>query len=446
MANPFCFVFIPSGRLESSAGQPVDFDAVYAELIAPAVEQAGLEPYRVIDHGGDRLLRRSVLQGLILAEYAIADLTAASAALFYQLGVRDALRKGGTVTIAPEGHVLSCPPAPAEVFAYPVSADGQPTRLDIARQQLTQRLQGSTNAATDGQLLQLIDRPLPPEIEHTLTDVFRERVSYAPALKRRLEEARVGKQVATLRAIEDELGDLHDCEAGVLVDLLLSYRALSAWDEMIALVEKMPAPLARSIMVEEQLAFALNRIGQQMQAQSSLQALIARRGPSSETFGLLGRVHKDGWEAAKRAGEPKLAEARLNDAIETYLKGFEADWRDAYPGINAATLMELHEPPDPRRDALIPIVIYAAERRIAAGTPDYWDYATLIEAAVLGRDRDRAESAFTSALAAVREAWEPGTTARNLRLIREAREGRGERLLWADELEKELERKALELG
>lgn len=446
MANPLCYVLIPSGRMEGPGGVDVDFDAVYAGLVAPAVEQAGLEPHRAMPHDGEGLLRRSTLEGLTLAEYAIADLTVASAALFYQLGVRDALRKGGTVLIAPEGHTLSCPPAPAEIFAYPLAAGGEPANLGVACQNLRQRLQGSINAATDGQLLQLIERPLAPEIEHTLTDIFRERVNYAPTLKRRLREARESGQPEGLRAIEGELGDLRECEAGVLVDLFLSYRALEAWDEMIALVEKMPAPLARSLMVEEQLAFALNRIGEQPLATESLQALLARRGASSETYGLLGRVHKDGWEAAKRLGEPHLAAARLDEAIETYLKGFEADWRDAYPGINAATLMELHEPPDPRRDALIPVVVYAAERRIAAGSPDYWDHATLIEAAVLAGDRGRAESALANALATVRETWEPRTTARNLRLIGEAREGRGERLLWADKIEQALERKALAPG
>ena len=37
-------------------------------------------------------------------------------------------------------------------------------------------------------------------------------------------------------------------------------------------------------------------------------------------------------------------------------------------------------------------------------------------------------------LAAVREVWEPETTARNLKLIREARAGRGEAADWLDEI------------
>ena len=43
-----------------------------------------------------------------------------------------------------------------------------------------------------------------------------------------------------------------------------------------------------------------------------------------------------------------------------------------------------------------------------------------------------------AALAAVRESWEPESTANNLALIRESRAQHGETVDWADELEREL--------
>jgi hypothetical protein len=203
----------------------------------------------------------------------------------------------------------------------------------------------------------------------------------------------------------------------------------------------MAPPLAATVMVREQLGLALNRAERGDEAERVLLDLIAQRGPSSETYGILARVYKDRWEAAAKAGDHYLARGLLDKAIDAYLKGFEADWRDAYPGINAVSLMELKEPPDPRRERLIPVVTYAVERRIAAGKPDYWDYATLLELAVLAKDEQRATDALGRALAAVREVWEPETTARNLRLIREARERRQQAVPWAKGIEEELERK-----
>jgi hypothetical protein len=91
---------------------------------------------------------------------------------------------------------------------------------------------------------------------------------------------------------------------------------------------------------------------------------------------------------------------------------------------------------------LIPVVTYAVERRIAAGKPDYWDFASQLELSVLGKDKAAASAALRRALAAVRESWEPETTARNLRLIREARGRRGDAVPWATEVEQALTRRA----
>jgi tetratricopeptide (TPR) repeat protein len=205
----------------------------------------------------------------------------------------------------------------------------------------------------------------------------------------------------------------------------------------------MPRPLASTVMVQEQLALALNRLGWRDEAERVLNELLESRGPSSETYGILGRVYKDRWEDSLKRGERIAARGLLDKAVSAYLKGFETDWRDAYPGVNAVTLMELKEPPDPRREKLVTVVAYAVERRVAAGKPDYWDYATQLELALLARDEQAAIDALGSALASVREKWEPETTLRNLRLIREARERRQESIPdWMKDAETELGRAA----
>jgi tetratricopeptide (TPR) repeat protein len=442
MNRPLCFVLMPFGKKPDAAGATVDFDAVYRELIAPAIEEAGLEPLRADEEMTGGIIHQPMFERLVLCEYAVADLTTANVNVFYELGVRHAVRPFSTVPLfAAGGSRLPFDVAPLRAMPYRLTPEGRPAEVEADKKALVERIEvAKREATTDSPLYQLVEG-LFPDIDHAKTDVFRDQVRYSAEVKQRLAAARQ-QGAEAVRGVERELGDIRHHEAGVVIDLFLSYRAVKAWDDMLALVQKMPAPLAATAMVQEQLALALNRAGRGDEAERVLLDLLQRRGPSSETYSILGRVYKDRWEAAAKAGDRFLARGRLEQAAEAYLKGFEADWRDAYPGINAVTLMELKDPPDPRREALIPVVSYAVERRIAAGKPDYWDQATRLELAVLAKNEQKAMSALADALAAVREPWEPETTARNLRLIREARARRGEDVPWARAIEEELERRA----
>jgi MAP3K TRAFs-binding domain len=441
MPNDLCFVLMPFGKKPDVSGALVDFDAVYQQLIAPAIRQAGLDPIRADEEMTGGIIHKPMFERLIFCKFAVADLTTANANVFYELGLRHAVRPWSTVLIFSRGgSQLPFDVAPLKAMPYSLGPDGAPAGLPAALAALATRLAEARIAAAkespaDSPIYQLVDGY--PDIDHTKTDVFRERVDYSAQQKEKLRAARA-QGVEALRAAEREMGDLASVEAGVLIDLFLSYRAVKAWSEMVDLVARMPRPLARTVMVQEQLGLALNRAGRGDAAEKVLIDLIDSRGPSSETYGILGRVYKDRWQAAARAGRTAQARGLLDRAIEAYLAGFEADWRDAYPGVNAVTLMEVREPPDPRRLDLLPIVAYAVERKIAAGKPDYWDHATRLELAVLRRDEAQGRRALGDALACVREPWEPETTVGNLSLIREARHRRGDDLPWAAEAETEL--------
>ncbi len=444
MPSPLCFVLMPFGRKPDAAGRLVDFDAVYRELIAPAIADAKLEPLRADEEMTGGIIHKPMFERLILCEYAVADLTTANANVFYELGVRHAVREWSTVLMfAAGGSQLPFDVAPLRAMPYKLAAAGVPDDVPATRAALASRLDAARQAAADSPVYQLVEGF--PDIQRLKTDVFRDRVRLSQQAKEQLAAARK-KGVEGVRMVEAQLGTIADVESGVVIDLFLSYRAVKGWSEMIGLVDRMALPLARTVMVQEQLGLALNRAGRVDDAERVLTALIDERGPSSESYGLLGRVYKDRWEAAVKAGEPLMARALLGKAITAYLKGFETDWRDAYPGVNAVTLMEIKDPPDERRHALIPIVRYAVERRVAGGKPDYWDHATLLELSVLGSDEEQAVASLGDALANVREAFEPETTARNLRLIREARERRGEQPTWATEAEAALDRKSKSLS
>lgn len=434
--RPLCFVVMPFGIKPDGQGGRVDFDAVYEQLFAPAISEAQLDPLRGDQEIVGGLIHKPMFERLILADYAIADLTTANANVFYELGVRHAARPYSTVLVSADVKRAPFDLAPDRVLPYALDRAGRPADAAGDRRALVRGLRAARAAATDSPVFQLIDDLPTPQIDRLKTDVFRDAAAYSMKVKKRLATAR-GDGSGALRKVEHELGPLEDVEAGVLVDLLLSYRATKAWEEMIRLVDAMPEPLRRTVLIREQYGFALNRDGRSEAAEEVLREVIADHGASSETCGLLGRVHKDRWEA-ERDGSPLRAEGHLDQAIDAYRQGFEADWRDAYPGVNAVTLMEIRDPGAGEQQQLVPVVRYANRRRIDGGGDDYWDHATRLELGVVARDRDEAMAGARAALAAVRELWEPESTANNLSLIRAARSRSGETIGWADELEREL--------
>ncbi len=443
MIKPLCFVLMPFGQKPTTAGKVIDFDAVYHNLIEPTIRAADLEPIRADEEMAGGIIHKPMFERLILCEYAIADLTTANANVFYELGLRHAVRPSSTILLfARNTGQLPFDVAPLRSIPYDIGADGKPDPIPAVVTMLAERFKEARKHLTDSPVYQLVEGF--PDIQRLKTDVFRERIDYSEQIKKHLIEAR--KQgLDAVRAIEQRLtqqAEIGDTESGIVIDLFLSYRAVKGWQEMIDLVLKMSPPLANTVMVQEQLGLALNRAGRGDEAERVLLDIIVKRGPSSETYGILGRVYKDQWETAVKTDDIFLAEGLLANAIDAYLKGFETDWRDAYPGINAVTLMELAEPPDTRREKLLPVVAYAVERRIASGKADYWDHATQLELAVLAKDISVAKKALAKALAAVRETWEAETTARNLRLINDARRKRGELTGWEAEIEASLTRQA----
>lgn len=434
--TPFCFVMMPFGKKLDETGRWIDFDQVYDAIIEPAIRDAGMEPIRADKETSAGLIHKAMFERLMLCDYAIADLTTANANVFYELGMRHGIRPHSTVLMFGLGSRLPFDVASLRALPYCLNASGCPDAPEQDRADLVERLESARNAEADSPLFQLVAEYKAPDLARLKTDRFRELATYSTAMKLMLEEAR-RHGVDAVAKIDASL-NMRDTDPAILIDLFLSYRAVGAFDRMVDLVGRMPALVASTVLVREQLGFALNRLKHRDQAESVLKQLVADYGPSSETNGILGRVYKDRWEEALAAGDEIRAKGYLKQAIETYLLGFNADWRDAYPGINAVTLMEMSTPVDPRQAEVLPVVRYAVKRRLTEKQPDYWDHATVLELAVLGRDQDAARAALADAIVAIREDWEPKTTARNLALIRGVRHSRGEETDWIADMERSL--------
>ncbi|MDD2905264.1 MAG: TRAFs-binding domain-containing protein [Sulfurimonas sp.] len=432
--NPLCFVLMPFGSKKDENGQLIDFDKIYSDFIKPSIEDAGLEPIRADEEQIGGIIHKPMYERLMLCEYAVADLSTANANVFYELGIRHAIRPHSTISIFSSDTKL-----PFDInFLRSLPYDRELSDLESLKKQLTEKLlHAKKEKHTDSPLFQLVDGLAPSNIEHIKTDVFRERVEYNKTIKSQLKSAREIKPKedakVVLKNLHSSLGTLSEIEAGVIIDLFLSYRAVEAYSEMVELVSLMSKPLQQTVMVQEQLGFALNRVGRRKEAIEVLEEVINKHGKNSETCGILGRVYKDYWQV--NSSNETLAKGYLKKAIQTYLDGFESDFRDAYPGINAVTLMDISG--DKRKDEILPVVTYAVKQKMKSSA-DYWDYATLLELAILENNQEKAQELISDVLVHVKEDWEKKTTANNIKFIREHRESKGLECAWLTEIEKKL--------
>lgn len=428
--KPLCFILMPFGIKKDENGKDIDFDKIYDNFIKPAIKDAGLEVIRADEEQIGGIIHKPMYERLMLCEYAVADLSTANANVFYELGIRHAIRPHSTISIFEDKSRL-----PFDIsYLRSLPYDRELSRLKQLKKELTKKLLNAKKLKDiDSPLFQLVDGIKPSNIEHIKTDIFRKQVKYNTKIKNKLSIARDKKSKKSLSKIEKELGNLKDIESGVLIDLFLSYRAVEAFDSMIELVYKMPTPLSQTIMIQEQLGFALNRVGKKNKAIEVLESIIEHHGKSSETCGILGRVYKDYWQ--ENISNKSKSKGYLKKAIDIYLDGFEADFRDPYPGINALTLMDIAD--DNRFNEIYPVVLYAVKQKMKDSC-DYWDYATLLELYVLKKDKSNANDILSEVVVHIREPWEAKTTINNLTMIKNRCEQKGEKIGWIEEIIKQL--------
>ena len=187
---PLCFVLMPFGKKMDAAGRVTNFDAVYARIIAPAVEHSGLEPIRADEEKIGGTIHKPMFERLMLCHYAVADITGANPNVFYELGIRHAMRPRSTVIVFAEGTVLPFDIALVRGLAYKTDGAGEPVDAETTLRQIADQLQSARgNPFDDSPIFQLVEGVPRWEIDHSKTDIFRKAVDYSKRYKDRLRAA-----------------------------------------------------------------------------------------------------------------------------------------------------------------------------------------------------------------------------------------------------------------
>ena len=173
MPAPLCFVLMPFGSKATAGGLVVDFDAVYEQLIQPAVTAAGMTALRADEELAGGVIHKPMYERLLLCDFAVADLTGANANVFYELGMRHAARPCTTVLVSAEAGRLPFDVGPLRTLPYALGSNGRPARTDTDRAGLTRLLQeAQRQSATplhDSPVFQLLDGYGAPDISRLIS-------------------------------------------------------------------------------------------------------------------------------------------------------------------------------------------------------------------------------------------------------------------------------------
>lgn len=190
-----CFVAMPYGKkTDLATGTEIDFDKIYELAIKPAIEEAGLEPLRGDEELTGGIIHTTMFARLLLSEYVVADLTLSNPNVFYELGIRHAVKPFTTVPIYAKIHPLPFDVDMIRSIGYNLK-NGILSKeaAENLKSELMKRIQQAINGpqANDSPLFELIPKFPAIKLPYEVTYSFRERVSHDKEFHERLDRAKL---------------------------------------------------------------------------------------------------------------------------------------------------------------------------------------------------------------------------------------------------------------
>jgi hypothetical protein len=335
-----CFVIRGFGEKLDTKGQKIDFEAVDKALIAPALRACQLQGNTTAEVLGAGGIHQDMFQLILQEEFVLCDITVHNPNVFYELGVRHALRKRRTVLIKgrPSADATPFDIAGTRYLAYDV--DNPAAALDdlIAVIQATI----ADDRVTDSPVFLML--PALPEADFN-------RLAHVPldfAQEVQLAQARGDKGWLRL-LLEDSRKELFACEAlrhiGHAQWKLKDYAAAAGtWEQLRLSGEDADANLALANLYErlykqsgdagrlelsnQAISRVLDDASSPPAAQAEARALRAR---NLKTLWRIGFASLGTLEARRE----RAVDRNAVDAYEAYRDAFRSDLNLFFPGLAA---------------------------------------------------------------------------------------------------------------
>ena len=435
--KPHAFVAMPFGLKPGGDGVPIDFNRIYAELLRPALQDAGCEVFRADDEQRAGDIRTDLFQELLVADLVVADLTLDNPNVWYELGVRHALRARGVLLVQGPRAAQPFDTYTERKLHYRLQGGvPDPACLAADRAALAAMARATLDAPSrrnTSPVYQLLQQLHEPDWHQLLLARQSEFSQGYEAWRSRMEVARQRNRAGDILVLADETPtralwlEAKRQAGNCLLRLQHFDLALEQFDAALA-----AAPDDKPSL--QQRAVCLARLGRHEQARELVRSLTERHARDAGVWALAGDVEKAHWIARWR--DPALAPgplraaaaaelAFLAEAVTPYRQAFVADPSQHQAGIGALTLQLLAQhlgaEADPAWvDNLAAGVRWASLSAQQRDPKDYGARASFAQLCLLFEPLAAVQREYRSAVAAAqRDRFALQSTRDTLQLLRE---------------------------
>ena len=417
------FVAMPFGVKDG-----IDFNKVYENYTKPALEGAGFEVFRADEEMQAGDIRTDMFQELLLADLVVADLSIDNPNVWYELGVRHALRMRGVIQIKCRRQHMPFDVYTDRTLTYHIKEDGpgpafpDPAQVEDDKKKLVQFATETINSWYDRKVspvYHLLRYLKEPDWKSLRVEEAKEFWEEYDAWTIRIDVARRRNRAGDILVLAAEAPtrvfrvEAYRTAGKALLSLGQFKLALTQYENALAIRPK-------DLESQRQKGLLLGRLKQFDEAKEWVDVLVKEFPDDAESWALLGRIEKDGWVASWKADGKSSEEMRrdalqeegsLREAINAYATGFRKDPTHYYSGINAVTLLYLQRHlsgKDERpgvREEMEGGVRWDVRGALEKDLKDYWARVTLADLEVLVGAKDVVEDAYRSAVAVAEKDW-----------------------------------------
>jgi hypothetical protein len=308
----------------------VDFDKVERELISPALDRLNVTGRTTADIVRAGSIRADMFQLLLTADIVVADMSIHNANVFYELGIRHALRDMRTFLLCAN---IDDVPFDLKTDRYLAYDPKDPSaKLDALISGLAATIREQTVDSPVYNLVPGLPAPDPTSFIVVPRD-FREEVRIAQSKK----------EGGDLRFLASELDGLRWKREGrrAIGEAQFKLKDLAYAAETCETVRE---ELPNDIQANLRLGTIYQKLDDLTQSDLALERVISVKSDLAEAHALRGSNAKTRWIAAWQHDDPSTRQTlamnspQLRKALDEYRQGFEAEPRHYYSGLNALAL------------------------------------------------------------------------------------------------------------